>query len=51
MEIVRWLLSAGLFALFGVFYVRFLTVHPLRMSRALLVATLVLTSWLTPATI
>jgi hypothetical protein len=38
--IVRWLLLAGFSALFGVFYVRFLTVHPLRMSRALLAATL-----------
>ncbi len=40
MDIAKWLLQVGLSVLFGVLYVGFLTVHPLKMSRYLLGATL-----------
>jgi len=40
MEVLKWLLPVGLSFLFGLLYVQFLTVHPLRMSRYLLVSTL-----------
>ncbi|HSQ16672.1 MAG TPA: ferrochelatase [Anaerolineales bacterium] len=39
MEIIRYVSLLILFALFGIFYVQFLTIHPLRMSRSLLAAT------------
>ena len=46
MEFLRWLLIAGLSFLFGVLYVYFLTVHPLKMSRYLFGASLALFSML-----
>ena len=42
MEVLKWLLPVGLSFLFGLLYVQFLTVHPLRMSRYLLGSTLAL---------
>jgi len=42
MEVLRWLLPVGLSFLTGVLFVRFLTVHPLIMSRYLFGATLAL---------
>ncbi len=41
MEVAKWLLAVVLPFLFGVVYVRYLTVHPLKMSRYLLAATTV----------
>jgi len=46
MDIIRYIVLILLSALFGLYYVRFLTVHPLKMSHSLLVATLVFTSGL-----
>ena len=40
MEVLKWLLPVGLSFLFGLLYVQFLTVHPLRMSRYLFGSTL-----------
>ena len=42
MEVLKWLPPVGLSFLFGLLYVQFLTVHPLRMSRYLLGSTLAL---------
>jgi protoheme ferro-lyase len=39
-EFLKWLLPAGLSIVFGVLYVNYLVVHPLRMSRYLLAASL-----------
>lgn len=42
MEVLKWLFPVGLSFLFGLLYVQFLTVHPLRMSRYLFGSTLTL---------
>lgn len=46
MDIIRYIVMILLSVLFGVYYVRFLTVHPLKMSLSLLVATLAFTTGL-----
>ena len=45
-ELLKWLLPAGLSVVFGVLYVNYLVAHPLRMSRYLLAASLVFFSLL-----
>ena len=47
MEIIRFSILVILFSLFGYTYVKFLTVHPLKMSRFLLIAVLAFTTGIT----